>query len=298
MSITSKFRTLVATLRAPLVLARKADNFQSSIQNLTRIAGQVHLHQVRSALPPHHLSRHGYSVYSQNDEDGILAEIFRRIGATNRRFIEFGVGNGMQCNTTHLLMQGWSGGWMEIDPDALTSLRSTFRRELSEQRLRCLSEKVTVANIESLLVQLDCPATLDLLSIDIDGNDYWVWQAIRTIRPRVVVIEYNAAFGPDLDWAMAYDPDWKWDGTRKQGASLAALARLGREKGYHLIGCSMYGVNAFFVEASLAATAFPTTIETREHFAAPLYCASQYEWPQFRGHPPTPREILDRATGH
>jgi hypothetical protein len=98
-----------------------------------------------------------------------------------------------------------------------------------------------------------------LLSLDIDGNDLWVWRAITAIQPRVVVIEYNAAFGPGRSLSVQYDPAFdrfKYHPSGiYHGASLSAMANVGREKGYVLVGCESHGVNAFFVQRELATSA-------------------------------------------
>ena len=96
---------------------------------------------------------------------------------------------------------------------------------------------------------------LDVLSIDIDYNDYWVWEAVQRLTPRVVVIEYNAVYPPPVRFSVPYDPNGWWDGTSHYGASLQALTDLGTSKGYALVACSLTGVNAFFVRNDLLADA-------------------------------------------
>ncbi len=112
-------------------------------------------------------------------------------------------------------------------------------------------EFITAENIEPLFQKYGVPPEFDLLSIDIDGNDYWVWKAIEQFRPRVVVIEYNANKGPDASVTIPYDPAFRWDKSDYQGASLRALEKLGKEKGYTLVATDPCGVNAFFVLNSL-----------------------------------------------
>jgi hypothetical protein len=107
------------------------------------------------------------------------------------------------------------------------------------------------------------------LSIDIDRNDYWVWKAIEVVRPRVVVIEYNAALRPPLSLVVPYDPRAMWNGTNYFGASLEAMVRLGREKGYRLVGCSFSGGNAFFVRNDVAGTHFLDPATAEEHYEPP-----------------------------
>jgi len=112
---------------------------------------------------------------------------------------------------------------------------------------------VTAENINDLLQKYEVPVSFDLLSIDLDGNDYWVWRAVRR-RPRVVVIEYNAHIGPADSRVIAYDPAFRWAGTDYFGASLRALRDLGQQKGYALVYCESTGTNAFFVAAVGAVT--------------------------------------------
>ncbi|MGD0091560.1 MAG: hypothetical protein ABSE73_16710, partial [Planctomycetota bacterium] len=104
----------------------------------------------------------------------------------------------------------------------------------------------------TLFEQYGVPREFDLLSIDIDGNDYWVWKKLAAYRPRVVVIEYNASVPPDEAKVMPYDPAFVWRKTDYYGASLLALERLGRAKGYALVACDESGANAFFVARELA----------------------------------------------
>jgi hypothetical protein len=203
---------------------------------------------------PGRLERYGGKVWSQCDEDGILAEIFRRIGEGGRRFVEFGVANGRECNTLKLLVEGWRGLWMESSAQHCAEIRRVFAAPLAEGRLELKETSVTAENIEALLSGAAVVASgeLDLLSIDIDGNDYHVLKSIRALRPRVIVVEYNGKFPPPMDVVPPYDPEHVWDGTDYAGASLQAIANLAARRGYRLVGTNVAGVNAFFVREDLA----------------------------------------------
>lgn len=220
---------------------------------------------------PLRLERRGFKVYSQTDEDGILQAIFERIGTTDRRFVEFGVGNGMENNTAYLLAQGWSGLWIEGSADSARQIGETFARPIAEGRLALLNALVHPHSIDALLVRglegLGGAGDIDLLSIDIDGNDHHVFAAMRAIRPRVVVAEYNAKFHPPMRWVMPYNETHVWDGTDHFGASLSAYEDLYRERGYSLVGCNIGGLNAFFVRSDLAEGRFaaPFTAENHHH---------------------------------
>ena len=229
---------------------------------------------------PRCLTRRGYRCFSQFDEDGLLDEVFRRIGTTSRTFVEFGVGDGLENNSLAFLLAGWRGLWIEADPVHQDRIRSGFAAALEARQLTLVGEFVTAENIEDLLARGGVAEEPDLVSIDIDGNDYWVWKAMRRFRPRVVVIEYNASLGRTAQVVRPYDPGARWDGSTGFGASLAALEGLGREKGYSLVGCSVAGVNALFVRSDLVG----------QHFLEPFTSQVHYEPPRFGtilpGHPP------------
>jgi hypothetical protein len=189
------------------------------------------------------------SVYSQNGEDGIIQEVLRRIGTVHGCVVEIGVESGAECNCARLVREeGWRGVFVEADPGHFDQLH---RRYATATGVRCVHATVTSDNVEMLLRDAEVPHDFDVLSIDIDGNDYWVWAAVQQWRPRLVVIEYNAAHPPPVRWVMREDPRHRWDGTTYYGASLASLADLGRRKGYTLVATDSTGVNAFFVRTEL-----------------------------------------------
>jgi hypothetical protein len=223
---------------------------------------------------PKRLLRHGFKIYSQNDEDGILAEIFRRIGVGERRFVEFGVQTGFECNSAKLLIEGWQGLWIEAHSQSAARIREHFSHFLSASALCLLEELVTAENINKLLSQTGFVGDIDLLSIDIDFNDYWVWNAVEVARPRVVAIEYNASLRPPLSLVVPYSPTSAWSGGNYFGASLEALVRLARDKGYRIVGCIFSGVNAFFVREDCCKDLFLEPATAEEHYEPPRYFAS------------------------
>lgn len=215
---------------------------------------------------PTSLNRFEYEIFSQCGEDGIVDEIFRRIGATNRYFVEFGAGNGLQNSTTALLLKNWVGLWMEADPGNGEIIQKKFASLLTKHRLSFQSTFITAENIEELFRQADTPESFDLLSIDIDGNDYWIWKSITHYSPRVVMCEYNPRYGSDLKWVMRYNPEHRWNGSCYYGASLKSLELLGREKGYKLVACNIAGVNAFFVRNDLVGAHFSPPFTSEFHY--------------------------------
>lgn len=215
---------------------------------------------------PKNLTRYERSIYSQSGEDGIIQEIFKRIGMTNRFFVEFGAGNGLQNCTTALLLQNWIGLWIEADEVNAQTILTKFSFLIRKYRLTFQNLKITPDNIEKSFADTNVPEEFDLLSIDIDGNDYWVWKAIKRFNPRVVICEYNGRFGPDIQWVMEYNPHHTWRGSCYFGASLKSYQVLAKQKGYTLVGCTMSGVNAFFVRDDLIKDFFCQDTSTANHY--------------------------------
>lgn len=236
------------------------------LENLER----AQLLSAQSALPAYHgvvgpyryqhnLNRYEHRAYSQNGEDGILLYLFSLLGTTDRRFVEFGIGDGKQCNTANLSLNfGWSGLLMDIDPINVQTANAYYSQQLApdSHRVKIIQAQVTAENINQILTNHNFTGELDLLSIDIDSNDYWVWQAIEVIKPRIVVVEYNASFGRSRHLIVPYQPEFRARAFHisgfYHGASLAALVQLGQAKGYILAGCDSAGVNAFFVRQDVA----------------------------------------------
>jgi hypothetical protein len=201
---------------------------------------------------PKRLEHFGFKVYSQSDEDGIITEIFRRIGTANRVFVELGAETGMENNSRLLLEQGWSGLWIEGVPDYGGAIRWQYRDELAEGRLKFIEQYVDRDNINDLIRSVEISGEIDFLSIDIDGNDYHVFEAIKVICPRVVCLKHNHCYPPPAHWVMPYNPAYRWHaGKTDFGASICALHRLARRKGYELVGCGLYSANGFYVRSDL-----------------------------------------------
>ncbi len=268
----------------------KLDEIHQTLDHLYQIEADKCIEQLLANprySDPKRLNKWEHKVFSQAGEDGIIAEIFRRIGTTNRLFVEFAAGDGVENNTRYLLSLGWRGLWIEAHPGYIDEIVKKQSRAIEEGTLRLLHEFVTAENIESLFKKADVPEEFDLLSIDIDGNDYWTWKEIGRYHPRVVVIEYNAIFPPGCEWVMEYAPDTTWDGTSNYGASLTALEVLGAHKGYKLVGCNLGGVNACFVRDDLVGDNFCGPFTAENHYEPPRYCLTA----RAAGHPRGPSKL-------
>jgi len=196
---------------------------------------------------------YGGKVYSQCDEDGIIAEIFRRIGVKNHVCVEIGCGNGLENNTHYLILQGWRGIWVDGSPRNISALKKDVGLQQPHPDLAVIEGYATPDTVNGLMQQglrhLVCEDVkdIDFFSIDIDGYDASVLEALDVIRPRVVCAEYNAKFPPALDIAVPFNPNHGWNGNDYMGASLATLVRILGVKGYDLVCCNVSAANAFFV---------------------------------------------------
>ena len=197
------------------------------------------------------------SIWSQNGEDGILLNLFSRIGATSRRFLEFGCGTGLECNSANLALGfGWSGLLLDANATHVTKARTFFDDHLGADagRVEVRAGFVTPDNIDDLLGEATPEGgDLDLLSIDVDSIDYWIWEVVGAqFHPRVLVCEYNASFGPTRSVTVTSREGFDPFAMHYHGASLAALHKLAVARDYQLIGCDSAGVNAFFVRRGAA----------------------------------------------
>lgn len=248
-------------------ISRKSDVWLKDFAHISREMLHKDLLQQPRYQEPLRLPRHGFKGFSQNGEDGIIAEIIRRIGAGSKTFVEIGVETGVECNTAMLLLDGWRGTWIEGSPE----MAAAAQRIADVAPVTVINSFVTAENIDGLIRAAVGEDELTLLSIDIDSNDYWIWKAVTCVNPRMVIMEYNASIPPPISATIAYNDKAQWDGTVYFGASLAALESLGREKGYSLVGCGLEGINAFFVRDDLLGDKFLKPFTAENHYEPPRY---------------------------
>jgi hypothetical protein len=213
------------------------------------------------------LNEVGFKVFSQADEDGILLYIFSIIGTINKRCVEIGAGKGVECNTANLIINhGWYGLLIDGDKTNIKKGRKYYKTNPHTSLFPPVLEHawITRENVNQVLESQDFKGEIDLLSIDVDGIDYWIWEAIDIVTPRVVAIEYQDIIGPEKALTIPYIENFnatKYPMTNGMpnycGASLPAMVKLAKKKGYRLVGCNRYGYNAFFIKNSLAQNEIP-----------------------------------------
>lgn len=203
-----------------------------------------------AALAAHEIAKAEFQVFSQFGEDGIIQFLVQRVPIENEVFVEFGVGDYAESNTRFLLVHdNWRGLVIDSGEAVLDFLRSTDLAWRQDIEAKCAF--IDRDNINELIRSAGIEGDIGLLSIDLDGNDYWVLEAIEAVSPRIIVAEYNSVFGAEAAVTVPYDATFvreeKHWSALYWGASLAALTKLAGEKGYALVGGNRAGNNAFFV---------------------------------------------------
>jgi hypothetical protein len=193
-----------------------------------------------------------FTVFSQFGEDGIIQHLVRHAVDVPPVFIEFGVENYRESNTRFLLWHdNWRGLVIDGSPEFVRDIQSS--EESWRFDLTAVASFITSENINATFAENEFSGEIGLLSIDIDGNDYWLWDAITEVDPVIVVVEYNSVFGPRARVTVPYDPAFQRTAAHHSnlyfGASWSALRELGERKGYAFVGCNNNGNNAFFVKA-------------------------------------------------
>lgn len=216
--------------------------------------------------PPSHddesgLQHYEYSWLSQNGEDGILRYLFEEIGFESRIFVEFGFG-AQQCNALRLMVhEKFTGLMMDGSQEQCDHFtQAAQKRKIPGVKAVCTF--IDLDNLESLISDNGIPREIDFLSVDVNGNDYWFWEKLEVVSPRVACIEYNSGMGPTWACSIPYAADFERYNAHPSGffagASLKALEDLGKKKGYRLVGCDATGTNSFFLREDLDAPNVPT----------------------------------------
>lgn len=266
-------RALISSLKGFvkkfLQLVREVDpdsgKNKSSISQISLMLHYRQLLSVHKKLPK--IGDIGFRVHSQTDEDGILLYIFSIIGTTNKMCAEICAGNGIECNTANLIINhGWHGLLVDGNKDRVKE-GVEFYRTNSDTKIYppvFVHTWVTKKNVNDILLKNHYKGEIDLLSIDIDGVDYWIWDAITVVKPRIVVVEYQNTISADKALTIPYSAHFDThkfpfrDGSPTYfGASLLAFNKLAKKKGYRLVGSNKYDYNAFFVRNDIAKRLLP-----------------------------------------
>lgn len=231
---------------------KKKNKYQSN-ENLMLLLGQT-FSKLNSISGSYKLNDFEFKAFSQWGEDGIIDYLVTNLEIKNKSFIEFGVEDYTESNTKFLLLnKNWKGYILDSSNDNIKIIK---KNEIYwKYSLTAKTEFITRENINDVLKQSCFDKELGLLSIDIDGNDYWIWEKLVDFDPSIVIIEYNSRLGKDKPYVVPYEENFQRLKTHYSGiyygASLKALVKLGNKKGYALVCCNKAGNNAFFVKKIL-----------------------------------------------
>ncbi len=225
------------------------------IAHTSILSAQSPIHRIRELQHIPSLREVEFKVFSQWGEDGIIQYLINKVPIEHNTFIEFGVEDYTESNTRMLLMNdNWQG--LVID-GSHAHIRYIQRDDIYwryAQTAQC--HFITRETINDIISSAGMKGDIGLLSIDIDGNDYWVWEALDVVNPRIVICEYNSVFGSDCAVTIPYDEQFQRTKAHYSnlyfGASLPALCILAERKGYEFCGSNSVGTNAFFVRKDLS----------------------------------------------
>lgn len=242
-------------------------NYSSIHQELQIIIKFLYQQQVYEKKRRVDFEEIGFNVFSSTNEDGILLYIFSIIGFSNRKCVDIRSGSIRGSNVANLIInQGFDALLIDANIEQLRDLESFFNFFYIplQNKPKIVAEFINAENINYLLEKNGFSGEIDFLTIDIDGIDYWIWKAINVIKPRVVMVEYQDALGPEKSLTVPYSPTFNFkdyevnkSDFNYMGASLNAFVKLAKQKGYKLVGCNKGGWNAFFVLKDLAPEFLP-----------------------------------------
>jgi hypothetical protein len=225
---------------------------RNEVDQLKILSAQPLIQNIRDGQSPASLRDAEFKVFSQFGDDGIIQYLIHHLAPLPDSFVEFGVENYRESNTRFLLLNdNWRGLVLDGDQKCVDQIQrdEIYWRHTLTARCAFVSRE----NINDLILESGFVGKIGLLSMDIDGNDYWVWEKLDVIDPTIVIVEYNSIFGPDLAVTIPYDPKFVRHRAHYSGqfwgASLSALDLLATRKGYSLVGCNSAGNNAYFVRA-------------------------------------------------
>lgn len=241
------------------------DNEAIYQQMQRQILSQYSVARQQNIIPYASIKDAGFRAYSQFEEDGIILYILGMIGFESRKVVEMCCGIGRECMAANLILNhGFQGYLFDGSIDNVNAARSFFRskKDMMLGNPEIAHAWITMENVNSLLEDVGCTGEVDLFSLDIDGNDYWIWKAIEVIRPRLLVFETHCNIPSDLSLTSPYRPDfdaWSQQGAERdfRSVSLLAMTKLCRQKGYRLIGGHRHGFNAFYLRDGVGEEFFP-----------------------------------------
>ena len=233
----------------------------------------------------------GYKVYSQNDEDGIINSIFNDIGVTNKLFCEIGIGDTVENNTHNLLLNDWTGLWIDINGKHIKKLKKKISK--NQNKLDFIINKITPTNINQFIIsseKIRKNNEIDFFSIDIDSYDLQCLEQLDAITPRLICVEYNSKIRQNIKLKINEIKNFKWEYDDYFGSSLLSINSIMDKKGYKLVATNITGSNAFYVKKELS-----VLTKTNNQNIKDLYSPPNFELFNFNvTHAPTNKYLINK----
>ena len=247
-------KKVLRAVRSVFLNSAELSNLEGRLEEMQAAIGRIELRQIKM-MRPNEIENAEFKVFSQWGEDGIIQYLLDHVPIKNKVFIEIGVQDYKESNTRFLLKNNnWEGVLIDASKEDIQSIKDDVT--YWKYSINAIHSFITRENINEVIQAADVPFNVGLLSIDIDGNDYWVWDAIECISPVIVICEYNNLFGPDLKVTVPYKSDFERSDAHYSnlyyGASISALQLLAKNKGYILVGSNSVGTNIFFVRNDMS----------------------------------------------
>lgn len=299
MKAASEIQSLVKKIPGSLYRALRPNNTRNTIDtdSLNQQLQKILINQytdffARGRKPYSNVAEAGFRCYSQFEEDGIILYILSAIGMSTKKVVEICCGDGTECMATNLILnQGYEGFLFDGDAENVSAANRFFKNKkdclLTPPKVQ--QGWITKENINALLCGIGATGEVDLLSLDIDGNDYYVWEAITEIRPRLCVFETHNIVPKDLSLTIPYDPNFCYRKTGPEqdfrSVSLSAMKKLSESKGYRLIGGHKHGFNVFFMRNDMGQDLFPSLSIEEVHNNLWTRIGQSERWPLVKDMP-------------
>ena len=259
------FRSIRKYARDLVGLSGRLASTERRLDQLKELAARSLVNQIKAHGRYDRIHDAEFKVYSQFGDDGIIQYLVNNVEVESRTFVEFGVENYTESNTRFLLVNdNWRGLVIDGDEANVRYIKGDdiyWRHDLT-----AVHSFVDKSNINEIIAANGFSGPLGILSIDIDGNDYWLWEAITVAEPAIVIVEYNSVFGPERAVTIPYDPAFRRTAAHPSnlyaGCSLKALCLLAGQKGYAFVGSNSSGNNAYFVREDKVGNIRRHTVES------------------------------------
>jgi hypothetical protein len=274
----AKIKSLLKRIVGVDLLRGRVDVLHGRVEELKMLTAKIFINQMKTHGHYENIHDVEFKVFSQFGDDGIIQYLIHQLGISTEVFIEFGVQDYFESNTRFLLLNNnWRGLVMDCSGEHIERIKQQdfyWRHELTA--VQCWVER---DNINDVIRDHGFAGPLGLLHVDIDGNDYWVWESLNVVEPDIVIMEYNSVFGDRRAITIPYDRAFYRTKAHYSnlywGASLKALCLLGEKKGYAFVGANSNGNNAYFVKRSRLGKIKPMSV--REGYVRSKYRESRDE---------------------